>query len=140
MEQAIEGITRKPGSGVACMPRGRFWGHDARGSMRELLLDAHISIVAWKGAPFGPRYVPCYRVAASNRIAGFLRSKFDPEAVTQRATAGQRSVFSPSPLESVCRQCAPAASPHTERVNAVSRSCAALCSLWDCAAAVRDRV
>ena len=44
MEQSIEGNTRKPGSGVACKPRGRFWGHDVKGSMRELLLDAHISI------------------------------------------------------------------------------------------------
>ena len=64
MEQSIEGNTRKPGSGVACTPRGRFWGHDVKGSMRELPLDAHISIVATKSAPFGPRYVLGYRVAA----------------------------------------------------------------------------
>ena len=44
MEQSIEGNTRKTGSGVACTPRGHFWGHDVKGSMRELLLDAHISI------------------------------------------------------------------------------------------------
>jgi len=62
MEQSIEGNTRKTGSGVACTPRGRFWGHGVKGSMRELLMDAHISIRCME-EPSRHRYEPRCRVA-----------------------------------------------------------------------------
>ena len=99
MEQSIEGNTRKPGSGVACTPRGHFWGHDVKGSMRELLLDAHISIscmeerTVWTALRSGLQGCSA-QIGLQGSDSGCTASS-SYEAVTERATP-PRSVFSPA--------------------------------------------
>ena len=135
MEQSIEGNTRKPGSGVACKPRGRFWGHDVKGSMRELLLDAHISISCMEERTVWTAF-RATGLQRSNRIAGFrqrLHSKFEVGSC-YRACNGSATfrVFSRARLDS--RVCTRPHVTHTGRVCVHRTTCD-----WD-SAAVRVRV
>ena len=132
MEQSIEGITRKPGSGVACTPRGRFWGHDVKGSMRELLLDAQISIRCMEDCT-GRLDRVTFRATGlqrSNRIAGFgqrWHSKFEPGSCYRACNGSARfrvfSVASRLSRVSCVRQYAVASPNIHGACNAVSRSC-----------------
>ena len=109
---------------VACTPRGRFWGHDVKGSMRELLLDAHISIscmeerTVWTALRSGSQGCSA-QIGLQGSDSGCIASS-SKEAVTERATAMHVPCFLPreTRLSHVrcTRRCTRAHLTHTERV------------------------